>query len=821
MYISKAWLKKYVAEIDTVSDDELVQGITNSLAEVESVKKVGEGLSKLVVGEVKSVEKHKQADKLNVCQVFLGETLGGRQIVCGAPNVEKEQKVVVCLPGGSVYDSTTGRILVIGRTKIRGVESNGMICSEKELGISDEHAGIMVLENTYHAGEEIDALLRDTILEIENKSLTHRGDCFSHLGIAREIAAIFDLNFAEPEELTDPIQTDTLAFEINIETEKCLQFNALSIKGVEVKQSPFWLRYVLTNIGVRPVNNIVDVSNYILHDLGQPVHIYDYRKIADNKLVVREARKGEEFSGIDNQKYQTRGGEIVITDSSSVQAIGGVMGSKKSEVKDKTTDILIEVGEFEQTATLKAVRTHGLYTDASIRFSKGIDPKILKNALRLTTQFVGDLAGGDVASEIVSLSKSEAQDRRIKFDMQTIKRVTGINMEIAQVLDYLERLEIQIVNRNGLNQTDSIVTAAKEIELIIPARRKDLALDVDIVEEIARLYGYEKISPVAIIGELRPSKPNKISSAKGSLRSQFLQSGFQEARSYSFVGQELADLLGYKQRQLLKIENAISPELRYIRPSLLPSLLATLSTNAADNGLRKYFEIGRVAGAYKQIPAGGGKDIPYQPYSLGIISPAQNTNAVLEQLSLRSLLKIALGEKIHYSKLPENGFLELQSALHPNRSAGVFLKDELIGVIGEVSRQISTSKIGEEERLIFAEIDLEKYLKTESAGWGIFEPISKFQKVSRDISFWAEAQTDFGSLLDEVRDSLEAEEEIQARVSAKYSDYYIPESEVNRVGITIKISVSPQGDEIPRDKLNEALDRVGQRISKKYRLELR
>lgn len=822
MLISKTWLRKYIPDIDLVEDEKIASKLTSTLAEVEAIIKVGQELDKLVAGKVLSVEKHPQADKLNLTQVDVGHTT--LPIVCGATNVKVDEMVVVCLEGGRVINAKTNQPMSVSKTEIRGVESQGMICSERELGISDQHEGILILPASYKPGDEIDALLKDTIFEIENKSLTHRGDCFSHLGLARELAAIFDLEFVAPNQPEDPIQTETKPLEIRVETSKCSQFLAITMTNVSVADSPFWLKHVLKSIGVRSINNVVDISNYVLHDLGQPVHIYDYSQINDNKLIVREARTGESFSALDNNKYSLNAADLVVSDNKQIHGLAGIIGGKTSEVTSQTTDIIIEVALFDSTAILKSSRQHGISSDAAVRFSKGTDPEILEAVIKTVSHLVGDLAGAEVGSEILKIGTELPPRRQLDFNLQAVKRLSGETIETEAMLVYLERLGLSILNRQQIKTAEPIITAPRIATVEIPSRRRDLREPVDLIEEIVRLHGYDKLTPVYPIHELKATPLNPVTKINRKLRKLLLRLGLDEMQNYSFISNNTKELLNLKERQLLKITNAISPELNYVRNSLVASLFQTYQHNAHITPTFKAFELGRIVDNYEYTE----EQIPQQPWKLGLMLAAEyDKQASAEGQGLKELKQILtellIGLNLQVADISWREYLPqdnlfLEDTLHPYRRASLVVAGNTLGVIGEISPLISDQVATSQTRLIVAELDVKALLLLNETTAFEFEEISRQPQQIRDLSLWVAEDIAIGDLIAQLRTEINTSQADFQTSKISVIDEY---REENRQSITIRLQIQPLESTLTKEQVNTSLTPIFARVAKTYRAEIR
>lgn len=820
MYISKNWLKNYLPEIDGVDDELIARKLTLSLAEVEGVERKGLLLKDLVVGEVEKVEKHPQSSKLHVCQVKTGKE-ESRQIVCGAPNVEPGQKVVVCLPGGSVVNAKTGEAYPIAPSEIKGVASNGMICSERELGISSEHETILTLDGSYTAGEEFDAVLRDSVFEIENKSLTHRGDCFSHKGIARELSAILDLDLNRTEEIAEPVQTESLPLELRIETKKCLKFTAITLKNVKVAPSPFWLKNALGRIGVRSVNNVVDITNYVMFATGQPLHAYDYSKIANHTLIVRETRMGEPLEAIDHKTYTLNDGDIIVGDTREIHDLAGIMGSVSSEINADTTEIILEAAVFSPDQILSTSRHQGLRSEAATRFSKGLDIEQTLPSLKLAVNLINDLAHGDVASEILNVGPEQAEEKFIEFDLQEVPRKVGINIDAESMLVYLERLGIKIENKNNINTSSNIVTVPQIARLRIPSWRKDLVESVDIVEEIIRIHGYDLIETKLPARTTAAAKLPIIGYLQRKVSSQLLNLGFNEVKTYSFISEKLKTAFRLKDRQLLKIMNAISPELNYVRNSLAPSLVETFQKNSNNFDEINIFEIGRTANIYDYDE----QKLPRQDWFVGILSNSSETEVEASKKAylgfkgrVEALLELLGISSTSWSwqEYKSQDYVFLSEAVHPNRVSSLVINGEFVGVVAEVSPYV-TADLAIAQKLFIAEINLNKLLDLDVVDTREFQNISPYPSVERDLSFWLNEKVKLAELLEITKSTFAADKSLRPEVQL-IDEYFNADG---RRSITLNLHLQPLNATLTDAKANEYLKQLKEALVQKFSIVAR
>lgn len=586
MKISYNWLKEFVDF--SFTQEELSEILTNTGLEVESVEKIEAvkgGLAGVIVGEVMSCTKHPDADKLNVTEVFTGnETL---QIVCGAPNVAQGQKVLVATVGCTLYP-TPEEPFSIKKAKIRGIESNGMICAEDELGIGKDHNGIMVLPKETQPGTLASSYFNfsdDYIFEI---GLTpNRADAMGHIGVARDIAAYQNFHLKKKSIVNNPI-VDKIEFptkndevKVSILDDNCLRYIGVKISGITVSPSPEWLQQRLRSIGVAPINNIVDVTNYVMREFGTPLHAFD-AKILGNKIVVRTANQNETLITLDKIQRTFKGGELVICDDNSPVCIAGVLGGFESGVSQNTTEIFLESAVFDMTSVRKTARLHGINSDASFRFERGVDKTLTELAIKRACQLITELTGGKIATSLIDQTKVPSHQNKITFSPKEINTILGTNISNADLEGILSSLDFEITKENDL------WTA------IVPFYRIDVERTCDLAEEVLRIYGFNNVN---ITDRMKISIPkNGIKDCKKSIASFLVNNGFYEAINNSMISSSLKNLFNSRQFSYKEIAllNPLSNELDMLRMSLLPGLLENIkhNQNRQNNNLR-LFEFGK------------------------------------------------------------------------------------------------------------------------------------------------------------------------------------------------------------------------------------
>lgn len=585
MKISYSWLKEFIEFKH--SPEEIAVLLTGSGLEVESVEKhdlVEGGLSGIVIGEVLTCEKHPDADKLSKTTVDIG---AGQvvPIVCGAPNVAAGQKVVVATIGATMYPKGH-EPFKIKKSKIRGEASEGMICAEDELGLGNSHDGILVLDTQLPNGTpaaEYFSLESDYVLEI---GLTpNRGDAASHFGVARDLKALIN----SPIELKDfaiKPASQKVAFNVEVQNpEACLRYCGVVITGITVSESPEWLKNRLLAIGLSPINNVVDITNYILHDLGQPLHAFDLEKVKGNKIVVRNTEPGSQFTTLDGVNRTLVGTDLVIANAEEAMCLAGVFGGKDSGVSDSSKAIFLESACFSPDAVRKSSTVHGIKTDSSFRFERGTDPQMPPYALAKAVALITELAGGEVASEVFDIYPTQVELAKVSTSLARINKLIGKEIPAETVLSILSNLDIKVLT----NTSDLL-------ELEIPAYRTDVKREADIVEEVIRIYGYDNIEiPEKIstdfLADFPANDPDKIKSIIGQLLS---SNGFNEILTNSLTKPEYSNLLKLQETDVVVL-NKLSEDLGVMRQSLLFSGLEVINynTNRKQKDLR-LFEFGKV-----------------------------------------------------------------------------------------------------------------------------------------------------------------------------------------------------------------------------------
>ncbi len=730
MLIPLSWLREYV-DVD-MSPEDLADKLDLTGTAVESVKRLGAGLEGVVVGLVVDCEKHPHADRLKVCLVDVGED-PPRRIVCGAPNVEGGQLVPVALPGAKLPSGMT-----IGKAKIRGIESEGMICSEAELSLGEDASGIMVLEGHYEVGSSLAKALGldDAVLELE--ITPNRPDCLGIIGVAREVAAITGAELkippAEVEEADRPA-TEAASIEI-ADADLCPRYEARLIMGVKVGPSPLWMRRRLEKAGIRPISNVVDVTNYVMLETGQPLHAFDYDLIDGAKVIVRRARKGERIVTLDGVERLLQEGDLVIADAQKAIAIAGIMGGRYSEVSDKTVNVLLESAHFAPESVMRTSRRLGLLSEASARFEKGVDPNVVPFAADRAIELMRRLAGGEVLKGSLDVYPGKIEPRSLRLRVDRTNDVLGTDLDSREISGILRRLGLAVAPSKE----------PKVLEVAVPTFRFDLEREIDLVEEVARIYGYNAVKSTLPAG----GRQGGLSFRQKMLRAisdRLVSQGLREAQTYSFSDPRDADLMNLPStsslRRSLSLLNPMTEEQSLMRTSILPGLLKAVRHNIYRGQYSvKLFEIGRVF-----RPSDG--ELPEEKTMLAI-ALAGETHADEWYEKGRQLdffdLKGMVEDLLESIGVLDWSISRLEDArFHPGRSAALEIGGERAGVFGEVHPAVR-ERLDLQHRAVAAEIDADTLVDASSFERS-FEEIPKFPAIVLDVALVVDEKIANGELL--------------------------------------------------------------------------
>ncbi len=728
MKISYNWLKEFIKTDKSPEDiSQILTGIGLEVESLEKVQAVPGGLEGLVIGYVKDAQQHPNADRLRVTKVDVGGT-EDLQIVCGAPNVAAGQKVVVATVGTTVHPNQ-GEPFKINKSKIRGEVSEGMICAEDEIGLGESHAGIMVLDADAAIGTPAKTYFKlndDYLFEI---GLTpNRADATSHLGTARDIAAFLKTGISRPDVSTFKVDNTSRTIPVTVEAQAaCPRYASLTISGVKVQDSPQWLKERLAVIGVRSINNVVDVTNYVLHELGQPLHAFDADAIAGNQVLVKTYAQHTTFVTLDDVERKLSADDLMIGNAEGPMCIAGVFGGAGSGVKESTTNVFLESAYFNPVSVRKTSKRHGLKTDASFRFERGVDPDITVYALKRAALLMQEVAGGVVSSEISDIYPSPVQPFSVDVTYRNIDRLIGKAIGQDTIQSIIKALDIQIVNES-----------AEGLSLLVPPYRVDVTREVDVIEEVLRIYGYNNIEiPTQIRASLNNSERPEKDTVQNAIADLLSANGFNEILSNSLTSSSYADSLD----NAVKLLNPLSSDLDIMRQTLLYSGLEAIAynQNRRQSDLKmyefgkayffedeKYTETQRLAvfitGSTAQ-EQWNQKPSPVSFYHL---------KALVDNLLSRLSIVDYTTDEVNTS--------ELSYGLQYNLRSGKTLVK-----FGSV-HTTALKKAGVDKEVFYADFNFDTLLNSVRKNKVVYKEISKFPSVRRDLSMLVDTQVTFGQL---------------------------------------------------------------------------
>ena len=723
MNTSLKWVKDLVPGL-TVSPKEYSDAMILSGSKVESYENMDEDLEKIVIGQIKKIELHPDADKLIICQVDVGEA-EPVQIVTGAPNVKEGDKVPVVLDGGRVAGGHDGKMtpggIKIKKGKLRGIESNGMMCSIEELGSNRDmfpeapEYGIYIFGEDAEVGADaVKALgLDDTIVEYEITN--NRVDCFSILGIAREAAATFDKPFTPPvvkETGNDENVHDYIKVTVK-DTTLCPRYTARVVKNIKIAPSPVWMQQRLRSQGIRPINNIVDITNYVMEEYGQPMHAYDWDTISGHEIVVRRAEKNEKFVTLDGQERTLDDSVLMICDGEKAIGMAGIMGGENSMITDNVKTMLFEAACFDGTNIRLSGKKVGLRTDASAKFEKGLDPNLAMEAMNRACQLIEELGAGEVVGGAIDVYEQVREGKAIPFEPEKYNKLLGTDISPETMLSYFEKLEL------GYDEESN--------EVLIPSWRQDLNCDADLAEEVARFYGYANIATTLPSGEATTGMLSFKLQIEEMAREVAEFCGFSQAMTYSFESPKVFDKLRLPEdsplRKAVVISNPLGEDFSIMRTVSLNGMLTSLSTNfnRRNKDVRLY-EMGNIY-LPKQLPL---TELPEERMQMTFGMYGEGDFFTMKGVVEELFYKVGMNEKITYD--PESGY----SFLHPGRQANVVYKDTIVGYLGEVHPTVAAD-YGIKERVYVAVLDM-PYLVEWATFDRKYEGIAKFPAATRDLS---------------------------------------------------------------------------------------
>lgn len=811
MKVSLNTIKQYT-DID-LSVDELVAKINAQLGGVEEVIDLATRYKDATIVKVVKCEKHPDADKLSVCEIDAG-TGENIQVVCGAPNVHADMLAVWLPPKSTVPASFDEKEpFVLEARDLRGIMSNGMLASPKELALGDSHEGLLDLTSEdVKPGDSFAKKygLDDTIIDIENKMFTHRPDLFGQIGVAREIAGIQHKQFTSPEwYINEPEFKDAEGLKLEVANEAPEQvprFMAVAIKNIEVKPSPLWLQAELVRLGSKPINNIVDATNYIMLLTSQPTHAYDYDKLGGHKLISRLAKKGEAAKLLNGKTYEFDETDIVIADGEGVVGLAGIMGGGDSEVSAETKNIVLEVANFDMYTIRRSSMRHGLFTDALTRFNKGQSP--LQNAVVLAKLM--ELIGGEQASAVFDAKsfKDEHDDKfKNKWTPETltvdfINERLGTTISGDEIIKLLENVEF---HSHDMAELEKICVTA-------PFWRTDIELPEDIIEEVGRLYGFDKLPRELPRRTTKPALKNTSRELAKTVREALARAGANEVLTYSFVHKNVIERAGQNYEKAYQIANALSPDLQYYRLSLTPSLLDKVHMNIkAGHNEFALFEINKVH--YKGEMDVNEPEVPNEDNHVALTiaygnknkptgSPFyQARNYLSEILKLDTVDLVVLAD---FDVPSDEWGQQLTAAYEPNRSAVIVKDKQIWGAVGEYKQAVKAAfKLPE----FSAGFEVHQDILT--LPQPSYKPLSKYPSTSRDISFKVTSDVTYGAITTLARKGLE---DIEVDTVITPGDIYQAQGEPTK-SVTISVTLTSHHKTLSSDEANAIVDKLATAVT--------
>jgi phenylalanyl-tRNA synthetase beta chain len=792
MLISLDWLKEYVDINEDVM--ELENALTMIGQEVEANEEQGQHLDNVVVGQIVEYGKHPDADKLTLLKVNVGEE-NPLQIICGAPNHKLGDKVIVARIGAILPGD-----FKIKKAKVRGVESEGMLCSEVELGIGTEAEGISILSEDAPIGQDIRTYLGldDVIFELE--ITPNRPDCLSHIGIAREVAAYYDRKVKYP---TADIRTITGSAGINVDIEdeaRCKRYTTRILKNVKVGESPEWLKRRLKAIGLRPINNIVDVTNYIMFEYNQPMHAFDNNKLEGAKIVVREATKGEKITTLDGEERELNSGELVIADTEKAIAIAGIMGGENSEVDENTTEILLEVAYFTPENIRKTAKNLGLSSDSSYRFERGIDVDNTLVVLERASSLIQSITDCDIVADYVDAYIDPYTPREVSLDMEKLNRFVGKEIELDTVGQILNGLNMQI---KTMGDNKILVTP--------PSYRNDITRSADLYEEIIRMYGFENIEDKMPIENIKAGTVDEEFETTDISKKHLRDMGLQEVINYSFIPRGILKKLKVEAKTI-DIKNPINEDMVTLRPTLMYGLLSNIRDNFNRNITDlKIFEVSRTFTKAEVLA----DEVVKVGIALAGREERDLWDAKPEAYDFYDLKGYVegfltdMGMTRYQLKRTEN------KSYHPGRAVDIFIGRDYIGSFGEIHPDVAEVMGISKERVYLAELELAKIVKYGKTKVK-YEKIVKYPAVNRDLAILMDRETLVGDMIGDIKKSSKLIE------SVSLFDIYVGDKvEADKKSVAINILMRKATGTLEENEVTATVEKILGLIKKKYKGEIR
>lgn len=799
MKVSQNWLKQLVDFRFT--PEQFTEKLSMLGLEVESFEDLAKKYDKFVIGEVLECAKHPDADRLSVCKVNTGSAI--QEVVCGAPNVATGQKVIVALVGAVILHNQhdpNGRPFVLERTEIRGIESNGMICSELELGLGTDGTGILVLDSKAKVGTPLAKFLGQTDIIYEIGITPNRADCLSHIGVAREISALGNKKIKLPnivlKESKIPIQK--LAKIKIVDRERCPRYSARLLRNVKIGPSPKWLQDVLDSIGIRPINNVVDVTNYVLMETGHPLHAFDYDTLAGHTIVIKTAKEGEKFATLDGKERTLNSETLMIWDTERPIAIAGIMGGANTEISEKTANVLIESAYFNPRSIRKTSRYLNLSTEASYRFERGADIDMTVQAANRVAQLIQELTGAEVLKGVLDIYPKKCKRTTVRARISRINSVIGSTLKKAEVIVLLKRIDL---NAKSISSDEILVS--------VPSFRNDILEEIDVIEEVARIYGYNNVE-TKTRASIDFSSYVRTDLLRDEIREYFAGAGFNEILTISLQDEETMSLGG---TSLVRTLNPVSAEMAALRPSIVPGALRVVKHNLNHGSKElRFFEIGSVFSLKKGINQDSLDSYDEEERLLLLLCGNHTPISYGVAIHNVDLLDLKGEVTAFLSKFCLDNYRFIYYDTHETLSEPsicVEINGTYAGFFGKVQKRIA-DKLDIDEAVYVCELSMNAIRK----GWvreRKFSPLPIFPIVTRDLAFTIDETLPQKEVEDVIRDEGQS-----LLKSVVLFDMYIGQQvEPNKKSLAYTLEFQSPDHTLTDDEVDKALNRIVEAVKRR------
>ena len=798
MLISLNWLKQYVDIKESV--EEIANALTMIGQEVEAIDIQGKDLGNVVIGQIVEFDKHPNSDRLTLLKVNVGEE-EPLQIICGATNHKLNDKVVVAKIGAVLPEN-----FKIKKSKIRDVESFGMLCSEAELGLAKESEGIIILPEDAPIGKEYReyAGLNDVIFELE--ITPNRPDCLSHIGIAREVAAYYNRKVKYPViEIAETIESVNTVIKVNIEDkERCKRYLGRVIKNVKIKESPEWLKTRIRAMGLNPINNVVDVTNFVMFEYNQPMHAFDLDKVEGN-ITIRAAKENEEITTLDGVERVLKNGELVIADDEKAIAIGGVIGGQNTQIDSDTKNIFVEVAYFTPENIRRESRDLGIFTDSAYRNERGMDVENLAVVMNRAVSLLAEVAEGEVLSEVIDKYVEKPKRAEISLNLEKLNKFIGKNLTYEEVGKILTHLDIEL---KPLGDGTTL--------LIPPSYRADLTRPADIYEEVIRMYGFDNIEAKMPVMSIESGEENTNFKISRIVREILKELGLNEVINYSFIPKFTKELFNFGE-EVIEIKNPLSEDMAVMRPTLLYSLITNVRDNINRNQTDlKLFEISKT---FKKLGEGQ-NGLAIEDLKIALILSGREEKNLWNQsksdynfYDLKGYLEFLL-ERLNVTKYSLTRLTNNKN-FHPGASAEIKIGEDVIGVLGELHPNLVNYFGIKREKVFFAELNLTsllKYIKIKVN----YETISKYPEVLRDLAITLDKSVLVGEMVKEIKKKVNLIEKIDI-----FDVYSGDKIDKDKKSVAMSIVLRDKNRTLTDEDIDKAMTAILELIKDKYNGEIR